>query len=84
MPKTQTKARTIKGKEFVKDIRSGMVDCELNEKYGLTVQDFNCVLGYPVDAGLITKEELQERQDLSDSHIIRAFVESCEKIKVVA
>ncbi len=84
MPKTQPKTQIIKGKEFVKDIRSGMVDFELSEKYGLTVPDFDRVLGYLVDAGLITKGELQERQQLSDSQILRAFVESCEDIKVVA
>lgn len=84
MPKTQPKAQIIKGKEFVKDIRSGMVDFQLSEKYGLTVPDFDRVLGYLVDAGLITKGELQERQQLSDSQILRAFVESSEDIKVVA
>lgn len=84
MPKTQPKARTIKGREFLKDIRSGVTDFKLSEKYGLTVQDFDRVLGYLVDAGLITKGELQDRQQLSDSQIIRAFVESCEDIKVVA
>jgi hypothetical protein len=84
MPKTQPKAQIIKGTEFVKDIRSGMVDFELSEKYGLTVPDFDRVLGCLVDAGLITKGELQERQQLSDSQILRAFVESCEDLKVVA
>jgi hypothetical protein len=75
--------RTIKGKEFVRDIRSGMSDFDLGEKYGLTPHDFDRVLGYLVDAGLITKGELQERQQLSDSQIIRAFVESCQGVKVV-
>ncbi len=67
----------------MKDIRSGMTDLQLSEKYGLTVQDFDRLLGYLVDAGLITKGDLQERQQLSDSQILRAFVESCEDIKIV-
>ena len=75
--------RIIKGQEFVKDIRSGMSDFDLGEKYGLTPHGFDRVLGYLVDIGLITKGELQERQQLSDSQIIRAFVESCQGIKVV-
>ncbi len=83
MPKTLPNARTIKGKEFVKDIRSGMTDFELSDKYCLTVPDFDRVLGYLVDAGLISKIELQDRQQLSDSQILRAFVESCEDIKIV-
>ena len=83
MPKTQPNARTIDGKEFVRDIRSGMTDLEMSEKYGLTVYDFDRVLEYLVDVGLITKGEQLERQHLSDSQIIRAFVESCEDIKIL-
>jgi hypothetical protein len=79
----ETQPRTIKGKEFLKDIRSGMTDFDLSQKYGLTPHDFDRVLGYLVDAGLITEGELQERQQLSDSQIIRAFVESCQGIEVV-
>ncbi len=78
MATTQVKARTINSKEFVKDVHSGMTDLEMSEKYGLTVHDFDRVLEYLVDAGLITKGELLERQQLSDSQIIRAFVESRE------
>ncbi len=81
VPKTQPNPRVIRSKEFVKDIRSGMADSEISEKYGLTVHDFDRVMEYLVDAGLITKGELLERQHLSDSQIIRAFVESCEDIK---
>jgi hypothetical protein len=58
MPKTQPNPRTIRGKEFVKDIRSGMTNLELGQKYGLTVQDFDRVLEYLLDAELITKGEL--------------------------
>ena len=83
LPKTQPSTRTIKGGEFVKDIRSGMTDLQLSVKYGLTVRDFDRLLGYLVDAGLITEGELQERQQLSDSQILRAFVESHEDIKIV-
>ncbi|MGB6067743.1 MAG: hypothetical protein WBG50_23300 [Desulfomonilaceae bacterium] len=83
MPKTQPDSRTVKGKEFVKDIRSGMTDLHLSEKYGLTVEGFDRVLGYLVQAGLISKGELQERQQLSDSQILRAFVESSQDIKIV-
>ncbi len=40
--------RIIKGKEFVRDIRSGMIDYDLGEKYDLTPNDFDRVLGYLV------------------------------------
>jgi hypothetical protein len=78
-----TRAGTINSKEFVKDIRSGMIDLEMGEKYGLTVHDFDRVLEYLVDAELISKGEQLERQHLSDSQIIRAFVESCEDVRIV-
>ena len=83
MPKTHSTARTIDGKEFVKDIRAGTTDLEMSEKYCLTVHDFDRVLEYLVDAGLITKGEQLERQHLSDSQIIRAFVEACEDMDFV-
>lgn len=77
------KKRTIKAKELVTDIKSGKTDFELTTKYGLTAQEFDTVLGYLMNAGLITKGQLEERQQLSESQIIRAFVESCEDIQVV-
>jgi hypothetical protein len=84
MPKMQPKVRTINGKEFAEDILSGMTDSEMIQKYGLTLQGFDRVLEYLVDAGLITKGEQLERQNLSDSQIFWAFVESSEDIRVVA
>lgn len=83
MPKTRPNTRIIKGGEFVKDMRSGLTDLELIQKYGLTLQGFDRVLDYLVDAGLITKGELLERQHLSDSQIFRAFVEGGEDMEPV-
>jgi hypothetical protein len=77
------KKRTIKAKELIKDIRGGMSDFELTKKYGLTEQEFDRVINFLVDAGLVTKRQLEERRQLSESQIIRAFVESCEDIRVV-
>jgi hypothetical protein len=82
MAETRKKTRTINGKEFAQDIRSGMSDWELSHKY-VTWGDFDRVLGYLVDAGLITRGQLEERQSLSDSQIVRAFVDSREGARVV-
>jgi hypothetical protein len=82
MAKTQSRPRIVKGKELVKDIRSRMTDFQLIEKYGLTFSDFDRLLGYLVDAELITREELQGRQQLSDSQSLRAFVESSEDVQI--
>ncbi len=83
MPKTQSNPRTIKAKDFVKDMHSGMTDSDMIQKYGLTLQSFDRVLEFLVDAGLITIGELLERQHLSDSQVFRAFVESSEEIRIL-
>jgi hypothetical protein len=75
--------RTIKAKEFIRDIRIGMADPDLIEKYGVTPKEFKRVLRYLVDAGLITQQELEESQRLSSSQIIRAFVDSNEDAMAV-
>ena len=69
---------TIKAKEFLGDVRSGMADTDLIEKYRLTFGEFDRLLRYLLDIGLISQEQLEESQQLSKSQIIRAFVESNE------
>jgi transcription initiation factor IIE alpha subunit len=83
LPKMKPNPRVIRSKEFVEHVRSGMTDLEMSEKYGLTVRDFDRVMEYLADAGLITKGELLERRHLSDSQIIRAFIESRENSRVI-
>ncbi len=83
MGPTEKRPRRINGGEFAKDIRSGMTDFQLSRKYALTWDELERVLGYLVDAGLVTRAQLQERQQLSDSQIVQAFVESREDTKIV-
>jgi hypothetical protein len=83
MVQTSKKKRTINGKEFARDIRSGMSDSDLGQKYGLTPNDLDRVLGYLVDAGMITREQLEIRQLKCDSQVIEAFIESCEDLRIV-
>ena len=62
--------------QLVTDIRSGMSDFELGEKYRLTPKEFHLALNALIDSGLMTRQQLEERQQLSDSQIIRAFIEA--------
>jgi hypothetical protein len=62
--------------ELARDIRSGMTDFELGEKYRLTPKEFHLALNTLIDSGLMTRQQLEERQQLSDSQIIRAFIEA--------
>ena len=68
--------RTIKAKRFVRDLRSGMGDRELMEKYTLSENQLHKVLHRLVDAGAIDEMELFMRTSLSDSTISRAFVDT--------
>ena len=61
--------------EMAKDIRSGMTDFELSEKYRLSPKEFHLALNVLIDLGLVTRQQLEERQRLSDSQLIRAFIE---------
>ncbi len=74
---------TIKSKELIKDVRSGMTVPELTTKYQLSQEALDRVLQYLVEAGLITCEQLAECRQLSDSQIIGAFVTSCNDIRFV-
>ena len=66
----------LTAKELVRDVCSGMTDCELTEKYRLTPKEFHLALNVLIDSGLLTRMQLEQRPNLSDSQIIRAFVES--------
>lgn len=53
--------RTIKGREIVADIRSGMTDNQLMDKYNLSEGALKNIFRKLVDAGAIREDELRER-----------------------
>ncbi|MDQ1238886.1 MAG: hypothetical protein QG577_1071, partial [Thermodesulfobacteriota bacterium] len=53
--------RRIKGNEIVADIKGGMTDQRLMEKYKLSEQALKNIFRKLVDAGAILESELQER-----------------------
>ena len=71
-----TSKRKIKAKPFVRDLRNGMGDRELMEKYALSERQLHKLLHKLVDAGAIDEMELFMRTSLSDSTITRAFVDT--------
>ena len=71
-----TPKRKIKVKPFVKDLRAGMGDKELMEKYAVSEGQLHKVFQRLVDAGVIDEMELFMRTSLSDSTITKAFVEA--------
>jgi hypothetical protein len=76
--------RVIKSKEVIADIRSGMSDLELTEKYRVSPVGLERLLGHLVDSGLIGERELEDREQLTASQIIRAVIESRRDRKIVS
>lgn len=75
--------RVIKAKEVIADIRLGMTDFALTEKYDLSPRGFERLLDHLVDSGLIGERELEDREQLTASQIIRAFIESRRDREIV-
>ena len=71
-----TPKRKIKAKPFVYDLRTGMGDEDLMEKYALSPLQLRKVLGKLVNAGAVDEMEVFMRSSLSDSTVSRAFVET--------
>lgn len=65
--------RKIRAADVAKDVRAGMSDSELEQKYRLAPDALQYVLQRAADAGLIDHVELYARTTLSESAIMRAF-----------
>ncbi len=73
--------RKLKAKAVVRDVRRGLGDSLLMEKYNLSRKQLEMVLRKLLDSDLITHMQLYERTSLSDTQVTRAFVEAEEAIK---
>jgi hypothetical protein len=71
----ESRKKKIKAREFVTDLRNGMDDDALAEKYSLTRDQFHKLLRMAVDSELIHAEELNARLSHSRTAVTRAFVE---------
>jgi hypothetical protein len=71
-----TSKRKIKAKPFIRDLRNGMSDRELMEKYALSESQLHKLFHKLVDSGAIDEMEFFIRTSLSDSTITRAFVDT--------
>jgi hypothetical protein len=72
--------RKVKAKDLVKDMRSGMDDNQLMNKYELSEKQLEMVFQKLIDSNFITALELWERSRLSDTQITKAFVEAQKAI----
>ncbi len=68
--------RKLKAAPFIKDLRAGVGDEQLMEKYRLSPNQLEKAFRKLVDAGAIAEMELFMRSSISDSTVTKAFVES--------
>ncbi len=62
--------RKIKGKDVVRDIRSGMTDSQLMDKYELSLTGLQKVFRKLVDAGALRMEEIYGRNPLREDSVV--------------
>jgi ankyrin repeat protein len=73
-----TQKRRISARELVNDIRAGLADSGLSEKYRISPEGLEFVMRRLVDAGLMTPLELSERSSLTESRVRREFIEKVD------
>jgi hypothetical protein len=61
--------RQINGRDFVNDIRTGLSDTELMQKYGLSARGLQSIFGKLIDAKAIDPAEIYERSAFGDSTV---------------
>lgn len=72
--------RRISAQSIAQDIRAGLTDAELQEKYRVRHDALHYLMNRLVDAGVITDFELFGRKSLSESDLMRAFSPSDQAI----
>jgi len=78
---TQAK-KTIKAVAVVRDIRSGMTDVALREKYRLTPTGLETVFRKLLEAGLIVPEDLQRRPQVGTDRVPEESVRIFDRKKL--
>jgi hypothetical protein len=73
--------RKLKAKDFLKDVKIGMGDDELMEKYLLSRRALQSALRQLIELGLATPLELSNRLSITKSQVREAFVEMGKAIK---
>jgi hypothetical protein len=71
----------IKGREILEDIRSGVDDAGLMQKYGLSAKGILQIMGKLVSSGLLEPGELAQRKSLAKTVFLQTFkCSSCGEI----
>ncbi len=73
--------RKLQAKPFITDLRSGMGDEQLMEKYSLSPNQLETAFQKLLNAGQINDVDLFMRTSISDSMVTKAFVESRKAVQ---
>ena len=71
----KTPARTIKASVLVKDLETGLNDLQVMQKHGLQPEQLDYLFYKMMQAGLLTRQQLEARSQLAETNITKAFVE---------
>jgi hypothetical protein len=72
--------RTVRAADVAADVIQGVRDPELMSKYRLTSRQLEVLLGKLVAKGLLTRAQMDQRADLTDTAVTKAFVETNRSI----
>lgn len=72
--------RKIRAKKILQDVRAGLNDNQLMEKYEISSRTLQYVFRKLVQAGLMTDLEYYERSKLTESDVFRAFSEEPDAV----
>lgn len=79
--RTPVQKRKIKAKEFLDDVRAGMDDAWLMEKYGLSARGVLQVINRLIWLGLMSPSELTQRRSVATTVFLPIFkCSSCNEI----
>lgn len=80
-PRPKKTKRKVKAGKVVQDLVDGMSDPELMDKYNLSERQLERLLQQLVGKGLITQRQIDERLNMDDTQVTRAFDDTRRSIE---
>ncbi len=72
--------RKLSARKVITDLRAGLSNDELMEKYNISPESLRYVFKTLVEAGLMTELQYYQRKDLTESDLFRAFSDKSDKV----
>lgn len=73
--------RKIKANDLVIDIKAGLSDPQLMNRYDINSRQLEYLLHQLVDKGVVSQSQIEARAKLADTSITRAYVETSQSIQ---